>query len=245
MRLFQLAVLFSVCIFAFSSCDLFSSSSENSQKKEIDKNAKRIYREDGTIKAELHYDSDGKRHGACYNYYANGKVNAVIPYDHGQKHGKAIWYFENGKVYEETIWKYGGKDSIQVRYHKSGNLMAQIPYHQNERIPGLVEYTEDGKQKTRPSIIISEKNTSLLDRKYKLSFKLSNDSRKVKFFILDDSYLYKKYPLKTEKGIAHHELSIHPDLGLMKKIVVMAEHTTRFGNSMFLKDSINIAVSPI
>ncbi len=226
------------------SCNLNSNSKDGS--KQDRENEKLFYDKEGKLKAKARYDDAGKKHGKCYNYYKNGKVNAMIEYKHGKKHGKGIWYYENGKPYEITKWENGNKDSIRVRYYETGKIMAKIPYKNGKRIPGLIEYTEQGKQKTRPEIKISERNKSLLNNTYELIFQLSNESWKVDFFIFQkDNKYYGKQKLSSNKGIATYELPIHPDLGLMQKVVVGAEHKTRLGNLMILKDSINIAVDPI
>ncbi|MEJ0029847.1 MAG: CHAT domain-containing protein [Bacteroidota bacterium] len=139
------------------------------------------YHENGRLSYRQNY-VDGKREGACAEYFSNGiqKSNGQFHddmqegkwqyfYDDGnrqvevtfsknEKTGPINFYFENGTVQEQSVYKNGRLEGISYQYNKQGNKTGIFTY-KNDTLNGIGEnYYESGKLKDHCNYLAGQKN---------------------------------------------------------------------------------------
>nr|NQU92119.1 hypothetical protein [Bacteroidota bacterium] len=205
----------------------------------------------------MHYDDKGKltafstyknglKNGIAKKFYDNNNTEFVIPYLNGIKNGKVLWFYENGKLYRETHYLAGQKHGAQKLFYDDGNLMAEIPYSYDKIQPGLKEYTKSGKlKKIYPDLNIEPVNNLAFEDKYILRCRLSNNSKKAKYFRrlkIDSEFTEFWAPLENKKGYADIDFFIRKGGYVMGKELIRVEYKTVLGNTYVIEKEYNVAV---
>jgi antitoxin component YwqK of YwqJK toxin-antitoxin module len=198
-----------------------------------------------TIRQLLHF-KDGKLHGVAKEFYNTGQLFLEAFYNNGVKDGITKKYYQTGILHEETPYVDGDFHGIVRGYHKSGKLAYEMPYENGKPLIGLKEYGVDGTLKTvYPEIEYKIHNTVLLDYKYRIDLSLTDNYKKVDFYVgylNDDKYLGNQVEkLTTENGKAKILYEVFPGDVLFKELNIIAKITTVQGNVYLQQRTINIA----
>jgi len=250
-------------IFLFSSCDFITEkffsqkddkvSTESEKTQTGDSTAKngevRSLFPNGKLKSIVNY-KDNIKVGISKTFYETGEKQYEIPYVNGKKHGLVKWFYKSGKLYRLTTFVHGVKQGIQKKYWEGGKLKSEILFDNNRMCSGLKEYTNSGKQKTTPRIVIKHVNLLKETGMYHLELSLDNSYKSVQFFIgeLEDG---KCFPLKvnkvmneleTRKGKAVFKFSIPKGHNIDREIPVVARVKSPYLNYYILSAKANVSV---
>jgi len=192
-------------------------------------------RDDGTLSSVNQVDDRGVVHGIRTTYYADGKtIYSRLTFNHGIKQGPSIWYYNNGQVFKHAGFDQGKMHGPTRKYHRSGKLLAEVDYENGIVLPGLREYNEDGTLVTSyPDVFLREVNS--LASKNRIDVEISCTKRRsgIKYFLLgEDNDITNRVYLITESGKASLQYFVKPGDMLNKKIEIVAEIPTYFGNIM-------------
>lgn len=188
---------------------------------------------------------DGIKEGLCKNYYDDGRLKSTIIYSNNLRTDTARWYYPEGKVYRATPYLNDKINGKQVKYYKSGRVQAEIPYINSLRTPGLAEYYEDGRKVTGMPTIVSEINKSYYESHgtVRVIFKLSNDSKNVKFYrgnLTDGAFDPERCrDITISSGMGYLELTKNDSDG-KGYVDVIAVYTTRFRNREIIVQRIKL-----
>lgn len=232
---------------AFFSCDGLNSTEKKS--KNIKNGIVKQYRTGNILKNEISL-KDGKRHGMSKNYYKDGKsVHQQIEYKMGKKHGEAITYYENGNVYQITPYVEGEIDGIRKKYRENGKILSEIPYRNGLPCKGLKEYLLDGTiKKQYPKIVFSTKDNILKNGKYELYVKMSDNSKKVDFYVngrlTKEGCIAKKVGALSnyKPGVLRLTYNLPPNAYVMEEVLILAVATTKLGNPYITTAKYNLAI---
>lgn len=100
----------------------------------------------GKLKAVVNYEH-GQKHGTSYLYYPNGKVHLEMTYDHNQRQGASLKYYKTGELYAKTPYVNNKIEGIRETYYESGSVLATIPYRNSWPGTGLKEYNKNGEER--------------------------------------------------------------------------------------------------
>jgi len=192
-------------------------------------------REDGTLSSGNQVEEGGVVHGIRTTYYADGKtIYSRLTFNHGIKHGPAIWYYNNGQVFKHTGFDQGKRHGPTRKYHRSGKLLAEFDCEYGIVLPGLREYNEDGTMVTSyPDVIFREVNSLASKNRIDVEISCTKKSSGIKYFLLgEDNVITSRVYLFTESGKASLQYFVKPGDMLNKKIEIVAEIPTYFGNIM-------------
>ncbi|WP_282015361.1 toxin-antitoxin system YwqK family antitoxin [Marinifilum flexuosum] len=260
-------ILLSLVVIMFSSCDLIVSAvdsiktinRETKKQEEVKKENQVIYKQPKNGVKKYKYDNgniksivtfkDGKKVGVSNTFYKSGEKQYDIPYQDGKKHGKVIWYYKSGKVYRETDYKLGKKDGYQRKYWESGNLKSEMVYKDNMFSKGLKEINNSNKVKSTPKILVDEIDRVKTTGEYILRFSLSNDRKKVVYYI-GELVEGKYFPadgkgfmeLPSKNGIAEYKFKVGKGTQLIKNVKLVAIESTSYKNKRVLSVSVPISV---
>lgn len=254
------AILFSSCEVTIKKYSPFKSNTkEVENQKQVKKEKETIYQkpkngvkkykyDNGNVKSIVTY-KDGKKVGMSNTFYKSGEKQYDIPYQDGKKHGKVIWYYKSGKVYRETDYKLGKKDGYQRKYWESGKLKSEMIFKNGMLSTGLKEITSSNKIKSTPKIVVDKINRISATEEYILRFRLSNDRKKVSYYIgelIDGKYFPEKgrgyMELDSKSGVAELTFNISKGAQLIKDIHVIAVESTPYQNKRILSVSVPISV---
>jgi hypothetical protein len=203
------------------------------------------YRNDGTLLSTITY-KDSIRHGVARNYYRDGSVKLEINYIKGVKHGDAITYYENGDIYQVTPFLDGKRDGIQKRFYPGNKLMAEIPFRDNKQVPGLKEYSDDGRLLTKDDrIVFRLVDKTSIENMFELHVQMSDNSPHTRFYReikYEDSDLNLTIDLLTEAGKTMLEFYVGRGQSYEEKVFIIGKRQTRLGNIEIFEAQYNIAV---
>lgn len=198
------------------------------------------YRADGTLLAEVTY-KDSIRDGIARNFYANGVVKLEMTYVNGIRHGNSLYYYENGELYQNTPYVDDKKNGVQLKYYPGNILMAEIPFKDDEQIPGIKEYTKEGKMITKEvKINFTLVNRLATDYEFDVLIQLSDRSQHAKFSKLhydNEGTISGNQPLTAVKGRVTETYFLPPGYSVTDMLDVIAERQTRLGNKEIIKGS--------
>jgi MORN repeat variant len=235
-----------ILCFIVSSCDYlnFDNSPSNENNNRCNGVVKH-YRDDGSLLSTISY-KDSLKNGEAKNFYKSGKLQSLLNYKDDKKEGETRVYYENGKLHSITPYVKGRKHGIKKRYYEDGKLNAEIPYINDEVVPGLKEYSKTGKMKTKPVKIVFElKDETAFKDKFVLQMRLSDGSKAAKF---SQAFLNKKGEvlglsyIESKKGVGHIDYILRPGAQVMKKVEIVAERKTYFGNPQVIRGTYNLAI---
>lgn len=89
-------------------------------------NIKKVYYENGSIKAEIH-TKNGILNGQANLYYESGRVKAREFYRDNTLQGISRWYYESGELQSEKYFDHG-KHIYTKEYSKAGELTSETKY---------------------------------------------------------------------------------------------------------------------
>ena len=192
-------------------------------------------RDDGTLSSVNQVDDMGYVHGIRTTYYPDGKtIYSRLTVNHGIKQGPAIWYYNNGQVFKHASFDQGKMHGPTRKYHRSGKLLAEVDYENGNVLPGLREYDKDGTLVTSyPEVTFREIN--YLETKNRIDLEISSSEKLsgIKYFLVEeDNGNTSRVYLITESGKASLQYFVKPGDMLNKKIEIVAEIPTYFGNIM-------------
>lgn len=220
--------------------------SEVSVKGNIREGITKKYDQRGRLISEINYVNN-KKEGLYKEFYPSGDVYSSITFKNGIKEGEEIWFYENGKPYRVNPFHMGKINGIQKWYYKTGKLKGEVPYKNGLPGIGLKEYKEDGTLVTSyPEIVFKEIDQVVMLDKFTLQISLSNNSRKVKFYLdeLDEGKYTKKFMVEipTEKGIASQTYDVPKGFLKIEKINIIAHYTTPSGLPYIMQKKYNLAL---
>ncbi len=210
-----------------------------------DKRIIRKYHANGKLKLEVPVEYN-KKNGLAKSYYDDGQVRQTIEYLNGLKHGEARTYYENGHLYQVSRYKHNLLHGIRERYHPNGQLMSEAPFYEGNPSLGLKEYLLDGSpRKYYPLILVEEENMVREEGVLLLHLSLSDESRRVTFYLGDlhpAGYIdNRSSELKTEKGKATVEIELPKRETSMETISILAEIKTNQGNTYIIQHDYTVA----
>jgi hypothetical protein len=230
----------------FYACDDFNRTEKikNKASKKVYNGLKKNYIK-GKLASTITY-KDSLKNGPAVNYYSNGSVNMEFNYKNNKKEGAYKWYFENGKVYLEGNYSSGKKEGIFSLYRDNGTLKSEMPWSKDLPCVGLKEYTPSGKLKPTPTVKVTEVNTAKLNGECRYQLKLSNNSKRVKFYEsqLNGNKSFDPFfpEIVGKKGKATLTVYIPRGSYTMKTISVIAYQKATDKNYYIIQKLINVAI---
>jgi len=201
-------------------------------------------RDDGTISSINQVDEQGIVHGSRVTYFPDGlTVYSKLTFNHGIKEGPSVRYYENGQVFEQATFENGKKHGPQRKYHKSGELLAEYTYKNGHAQPGLKEYKPDGTLVDGyPEVHFKEIDHLASRSRIDLEIDCTWKRGKMKYFVLqDENGEARRVYLITENGTATMQFYIQPGETLNRKVDIIAEIPTEFGNILVLELSYQLS----
>ena len=192
-------------------------------------------RDDGTLSSVNQVDEMGYVNGTRISYYADGKtIYSRLTFKHGIKQGPSIWYYNNGQTFKHVNFDQGKMQGLARKYHRNGKLLAEFECEKGNVLPGLKEYSEDGTLLTSyPEVAFRELNYLETKNRIDLEIYCSEKLRGIKYFLLEkDNDNTSRVYLITENGKASMQYYVKPGDMLNKKLEIIAEIPTNFGNIM-------------
>ncbi len=105
---------------------------------------RRLYREDGSIEIEEHYQHDTS-HGPYTVYYQSGAQEISTDYTQGKMNGMLHRYYESGKIMEEVKMEDNEENGPFKEYYENGNIQWEGTYLNGENEVGILkQYNENG-----------------------------------------------------------------------------------------------------
>lgn len=217
------------------------------------KSVKDTENKDGTITQEEFVEGklkskfiikDKKRVGEGFVYYPSGKIQSKFNYVNGELHGESYWYYESGKIYEIKNYKKHMKDGIQKTFYEDGTLKSEVPFKNDNPLPGLKEYNNKGKLLSQAKLILYGDDRTVYENKYIIKCKLSEKTGKVKYYKVlkfndnDESTI----ALNTKNNIGEYIIAVSRGFSLMEDVLIRAETKTTFGNVLVLEKKFRVAI---
>ncbi len=256
-------ILVLLSIFLLPSCDFikmklynkkdvidesFIVESKSADKKSVNGKVRYKY-PNGKLKSIVNY-KDNKKIGVSQTFYASGEKQYEIPYKNGEKHGLIKWFYKSGQLYRLTQFENGVKNGKQFKYWESGKLKSEMLFDHNRMCSGLKEFTNTGKHRKMPQIIVKHENRLIESNKYHLNLSLNKKFRTVQFYIgeLEEG---KCLPLKvnshlstleTTKGKAIFKFTVPKGHTLNRDIPIVAVIKTPYQNHYILSTKVNVSV---
>ena len=237
---------FLLLVLILNSCQLVEKKKDQPNKSSNESTViKTYYEKSGGLKSEITVKNK-KKNGPAKKYYPTGELHTLVNYVDNVKEGETIWYFKNGQPYRVTQYVNGKKEGIRKMYYENGKLQAEIPYKNDELIEGTKEYNVKGVLITNyPEIVFETKNNLLVNNKFILICRMSNNSRNVTFFqeiIIDPSQEKRKNEVQTKNGIAKIEFHIPSLTKVDKEIIIYAHLKSAMGNPYITKKEYNLKI---
>ncbi|TKG94484.1 hypothetical protein EYV94_11065 [Puteibacter caeruleilacunae] len=185
----------------------------------------------------------GKRHGVQKRYYAAGSLYSLTPYEFNIRQGVKKTFHPAYKGQTPVVWKEepyvnGKRDGICKRYYKDGKLWAEYPYKKGLIGIGLVEYTNVGKVRKQPTIVLTKSTDGGF---LKVKARMSNKTKQVEFFngfLVEDKYMpegMKK--IQTKSGVG---TMLIPTTNIPNFVTVVAKVKTRDRHTLILKKTLKL-----
>lgn len=256
-------ILIVLSIFLFSSCnqivekflspkdDGTSLVSEETQtvNKKLKNGVVKFKFPSGKLKSIVHYKNDIKI-GTSSTFYETGEKQYEIPYENGRKHGEVKWFYKSGKLYRSTTYMSGVKHGLQKKYWEDGKLKSEMLFDNNRMCMGLKEFTNKGKQKIAPQILIKHTNHLIESGMYHLEISLNKRYKNAEFFIGDlekgNCFPQRIKPLlsvlDSKRGKAVFKFSIPKGFTVDRDIKVVAKVKSPYLNYYILTKSTEVSV---
>ena len=146
------------------------------------------------------------------------------------------------------MYSKGAKHGFEKVYYDNGQVMVENKFHNDLPCIGYKEFTKAGKPKKLPTLIIEEVNTLAKNGKVTVKFRLSNNSKKVDFFIdedkntdcLDFDASKSLFYILTKDGVGTIELDVPSGMYVAKKLEVFARYTSKSKQKLLLKKKYNL-----
>lgn len=104
---------------------------------------RRLYRPNGKIEIEEHYQQDVS-HGPYTVYYESGAKEISTDYDQGKMNGILHRYFESGKIMEEVKMENNEENGPFKEYYENGNIQWEGTYLNGENEIGILKQFDEG-----------------------------------------------------------------------------------------------------
>ena len=111
--------------------------------KEIE--TRKIFHQNGQLKAEYQINSKGERNGICKSYHENGQLRNLLSFTNGiQNPGQIITYHPNGEKSREVILSENGNlNGLYTEWYENGKKKAE-GFYRNDLCFTDKEYDENG-----------------------------------------------------------------------------------------------------
>lgn len=231
-------------LFIISSCNIKENNTKKIKKDETTVH-RTYYEKSGAIKTEITVKNN-KKNGPAKKYYPTGELHTLVHYVNSVKEGKTVWYYRNGQAYRVTNYKNNKMDGIRKIYYEDGTLQAEIPYKDGKLQEGTKEYNESGKLIPNDvKINFEEINNLKFDNQFILKMRLSQKSRKVKFFEERTSEEGTRIlaPIKTNVSQTGTIIyNIPKGSNIITVLKIYAEYETKLGHPAMISESYNLVV---
>lgn len=243
------------CGTVFVACNNSSSTKTTQNDTPQEKKNNRIngtvkyYYSGGELKSIVHY-KDSLKTGISHTFYPSGQKQYEIPYKDGMKEGIVKWFYKSGQIYRETPYKRGKKCGIRKCYWESGALKAEVPLKNDMLGTGLKEFTQSGKLKKIPNIVVEKVVKSSQKGEYVLKFRLSDQSSRVDYYVgklVEGKYLPKGFhkelrPVQSASGVGTFSFSVPKGSFLHKSITIVADKKTAYSNHLIITKDYTVSV---
>ena len=208
-----------------------------------DPNLKKIYYDNGVLKAEIRIDGNKNRHGITRQYYASGKLKSEFDYEHGTKL-KAVQYYENGNMQMEFYYREGLKHGPRGKFWEDGTLSSELQY-ENDNPGALVEYNKSGKQITKyPSLIVQQVDYLESRGEYWIEAYFSSNPGRGTYYRgeLENGFLPNS-AVEIARVYKKGRIVFKPRPGtfMMNQITIVGKYKTAYGNPYLVQKTINVA----
>ncbi len=223
-------VAFVIVLICFG-CSTGNKKAEQTPKDDV----VRTYDRNKKLKSEVQM-KDGKRHGLAKTYYPNGKLNLELPYVEDEREGTSKKYYETGLLFQETDYHDDQIHGVQKKYDASG-LISEARYEFERPCKGLIEYSKGVKRSDYPAIVIRPVDRIQIDGSYTIEVSVTYGASKAQFYLgelTSSGCLHNGlFPLPAGKTrtSAYQRYILHPGQFLMEELNIIAEVTTRSGNT--------------
>lgn len=95
--------------------------------------AKKSWYENGQLKQEEIFDSEGRRDGVAKEWFANGQINTAVSYKQDVKDGSAEEWQENGQPKSLYLYKNGKLDGESKYWNERGKLLYTTMYKDDKK----------------------------------------------------------------------------------------------------------------
>ncbi|MDB4334720.1 hypothetical protein OAA06_00005 [bacterium] len=195
------------------------------------------------------------RHGMSVRFTKSGKVEETINYANDLKEGERIKFHTNGKKYKVQNYVANKLEGDCKRLGRDGHVEAEYTYKAGLLGTGLVRYTNLGKVRPEPKLVIHQTNKIKEKGMYILSVSLVGDDalkdiRKVEFFdgdLAEGKYFHKNLKLIRSTGAHQGVINIVVEKGYIyeKTHNIVAKATTKDGLSYIIQKKVSVAVRGI
>jgi MORN repeat variant len=209
-------------------------------------NVVRSFDREKRLKSEIPMN-DGKRHGLAKMYYTSGKVNLEMPYVEDQREGTSKKYYESGLLFQETDYHEDQIHGMQKKYDATG-LTSEARFELGMPCTGLKEYAQGKMRAVYPSIVIRPVDRIQVDGSYTLQLSLTEGASKAKFYLgeLTASGCMHRglipLPAGEKRSTAFQTYMLQPGQFLMEELNIIAEVTTRMGNTYITQRKFPLAI---
>lgn len=185
---------------------------------------------------------NGIREGMTRTYTKGGLLEQEIPYSGDKRNGDARWYYPEGQVFRLTPFVNDTIHGDQIQYYKNGNVRARITFIENNRKPGIEEYTMNGEKITNyPEITYRVVDDYAERGLYKIFVEMDDLSENVKYYRGD--YVNGLVVMDSLKPTLQTATTGYLDLRKSEKpgadsAVVIASYLTPSGNRLYYRIAI-------
>ncbi len=232
-----LSFLSSILIFTLilSGCKGNSGKKGSLSSDTIKEGEKPIFTENGTLR----YIVEEKKPNTSYRvreYTPDGKLYMDATFKDDHRNGKCTHYFKNGQPFSVAYYINGAKDSIETKYSDQGQVLALVPYKNDNVQPGLKEFSKDGTELIdKTTLQVKVVNQLARGGKYYLKVSLSKPQKDVKFYAAPESDPDSREPLKMSGSDGILEVPVSASGFKAKDIFLDAEYKTSMRNTRRLQ----------
>jgi len=203
-------------------------------------------REDGTISSVNQVVDGTLVHGIRTTYYGDGKtIYSKQTFKYGKKQGPANWYYTNGQIFKQSNFEDGERDGLTRVYYKNGSLSAEFESEKGIVLPGLKEYSPDGRLLTAyPGVEFREIDHLASNNRVDLEISCTKNRSGVKFYVLqEEAGKTSRVYLITKNDRALMQFYVKPGEVLHKNVEILAEVPTELGNVLAKKYTYQLSIS--
>ncbi|MBV7314480.1 toxin-antitoxin system YwqK family antitoxin [Shewanella sp. NIFS-20-20] len=145
----------------------------------------RFFYANGKVWEQGHRNAEGQRHGAITIYREDGSLECECHYQQGQWHGQQTTYYANGNIEVISQFQAGQQQGVEERYHDNGQLMTRT-YHSGSGSNQV--FTDDGQLQHESQVIDGKLNgdkKTWINGQLSSHFQYKDDKKHGEFWLYD------------------------------------------------------------